>query len=305
MSNNDALPEISETYQPVGPPADFHVPDPIYAVDYEGLKYRLTRQLEQDREKLRHGGDYFRIADNQMGVDTIGLNFHVLPGKLARAREAVAKWPKIVKKLDDLRLTARMRSADSDGWYASNEKHHAFLLDLIKMLEAWLPVANAMNAAKSRLIKGRKPSLTPRQTEPRTLENTGSCSVCDRNIKIPGGVIYDHGFTLRWNSRQGKCPGVGYKPFEIAPDGAVEYLRRLRETEKNCQEKVDALRARDPNEEIKVTDTRTMKVSTRTVRMVLANMEGDLRSIQYDVKNFDKRVREWKTMPLPMARPVS
>lgn len=46
----------------------------------------------------------------------------------------------------------------------------------------------------------------------------GTCQVCGRLQKLPGGVLSKHGYTKQWGWFNGTCWGAGHKPFEQSKD---------------------------------------------------------------------------------------
>jgi len=70
-------------------------------------------------------------------------------------------------------------------------------------------------------------------TKTRTLDNTGTCPICERNIKLDkSGYIVDHGYKLthagQWLGwRMSSCYGTGYWPYERSREGVVDYLAKV------------------------------------------------------------------------------
>jgi hypothetical protein len=46
----------------------------------------------------------------------------------------------------------------------------------------------------------------------------GTCQICGRQQKLPGGRMAKHGYTTRWNFFQGVCTGADHLPFEQSID---------------------------------------------------------------------------------------
>lgn len=67
----------------------------------------------------------------------------------------------------------------------------------------------------------------------RTRDQTGSCPVCFKNVKLsPRNTIVLHGYTRPgYGQVEGNCPGVGKPPFEISSEGSSDYLRETLEPE--------------------------------------------------------------------------
>ena len=58
----------------------------------------------------------------------------------------------------------------------------------------------------------------------RDLTNTGTCPVCEGNFKRNGTGLVHHGFTRPGDGMiHGDCFAVGYLPWELSPQGAIDY----------------------------------------------------------------------------------
>ncbi len=103
------------------------------------------------------------------------------------------------------------------------------VIDAIKrVLNEWEEASALVKSAKGDVIKGRKPVAdSDRKTKIRTIENTGTCPCCGKNVKINGGKMVDHGFTLYYGWRNGNCFGVGRKPWEVSLQGRIDYITAL------------------------------------------------------------------------------
>lgn len=278
MTSSDSLPEVGlvendadELFQI----ASFPGHAAIYNPEYELVKDKLNRQFDRETgsDSTILGFEGWRTL-YRAGLDA-PMYVNGAPGWLKKLRTASGK-------LDQ------------------NGISHDFMLLVLALGEKWAKIAETFAAQKGRVVSGRRPSGQPPLTPPRTLENTGTCAVCGRNVKIPGGAIYDHGFTLRFGGRQDKCPGVGYPPIEVSPIGAQRYLEALRSIRVQRLAGVESLRRMDPNAFLDTVDGngRPRKV---IVRNALVNAESELRYLERDVATYEKIVREWKPRELPKA----
>jgi hypothetical protein len=181
------------------------------------------------------------------------------------------------------------------------EPNHWMVKAAREYLELVRPVIEKLVIIKGTVIKGRKPSTTPRLTPERTIENTGTCSVCGRNVKLSTeGRIVDHGYTIRYGFQSGNCFGVGFAPIEISDGGAVAYLDAL-ESHKASQEKA-LPKAVEAAEALALTqksfeDNREQ----RAVRNAPRSIETAIRHLGLDIEMFTKIVAEWDAKPLPDA----
>lgn len=103
---------------------------------------------------------------------------------------------------------------------------------------SWGYAADLLQQAKPLVKKGRKPADNPCLGKMRTLDNTGTCACCGRNVKLSAQRIVDHGYTIPWayGGRMGSCWGVHYLALEVSDEGLHAALRayegHLQRTEK-------------------------------------------------------------------------
>lgn len=105
-----------------------------------------------------------------------------------------------------------------------------------------LPLIEKLELLKPIIQKGRIPSESP----VRTLERTGTCGICGKNVKLdPNGNLWSHGYTLNrsWGMRTQNCFGTGYLPIEVSNESLKDYiqiLERYLESIPNLLSKADA-----------------------------------------------------------------
>lgn len=58
----------------------------------------------------------------------------------------------------------------------------------------------------------------------------GTCQLCGREQKLPGGRLSIHGYTVEWSMFIGTCPGTHGKPFEEAYDLIEAAIERAKAT---------------------------------------------------------------------------
>ena len=117
-------------------------------------------------------------------------------------------------------------------------------------LEFWAPYITASEllvSVKPLIVKGRKPAENPSLTA-RTIDHTGTCGCCQRNIKMTdGGRIWDHGYTIDGRGRGvgssykngNSCFGVGYEPIEISPRVWKDLLVRMEARIKDLPKRIE------------------------------------------------------------------
>lgn len=107
----------------------------------------------------------------------------------------------------------------------------------------------------------------------RKATHSGTCQLCGREQKLPGGRLSLHGYTTRWGFFSGVCPGSTWLPFEVSADRiaiAIEangqYIARLevKEAEALANPGPEVMR-RDYNQKGKPFVKKTLKLDgTRT-----------------------------------------
>lgn len=195
-----------------------------------------TEQVIRNREKaeamvetLRRAVESGVVWNAEFEVIKSGLNFavwrdteaYVWPAMLVQHVGEAFKFPGSPSSVHDIRSFSKKIEA-------GRSKGVAVPASVDEFLAFWVPVVALFDQAKPLIKKGRKPSDDPAKTPPRTLEHTGTCPVCDRNIKLgDSGRIVSHGYQIAWNSRHGDCFGVGHRPFEESAEGAIKFREQV------------------------------------------------------------------------------
>lgn len=250
----------------------------IYNVDYIELKYQASKRMELDQvavQKIYLDVDY----EDRNEVDgeiyyTIG--YSPVQGPSRKFINFVNAAP-----AGDVKTAAQ-----------------AFV-------KTWGPIAVKFKEIKQFVIKGRKPSDTPRKTPERTTENTGTCPICGQNVKLKDGAMVSHGYQVRWNEFVGNCFGVREQPIEVSDSGLRNYLAQvLIPTRDELVERVEAHEASelkgvpspwrrgrflDPGDE----------GYDRARHTHIERTKNDIKFIGRDIETFQKRVTEWKATKLP------
>lgn len=174
---------------------------PLYNVDFQRAKEMLNRAFDsafdaEVQDLFVFGGRYENLPEEVYKLTWGDWSVHRIPGLQKKVRAC---------KAEDPALTA-----------------------MVLLLNDWEGAATTLAAAKKDAIKGRKPSDTPRKTKIRTLDNTGTCPCCGRNVKLRyDSRMVDHGFNLRYGFRNGNCFGVGKLPWEVSPQGKIDFISAL------------------------------------------------------------------------------
>ncbi len=120
--------------------------------------------------------------------------------------------------------------------------------------------------------------------EARTRDNTGTCPVCFRNIKLEAGrgdlpVMVLHGYERpRYEGRTvGHCDGVAFPPFELSPAGTEKNVAVLGELIESMQ---------------RAAENATKKFDRERIVATIA-------SAQRELDAFRRLVTYWRKRPLP------
>jgi hypothetical protein len=144
-----------------------------------------------------------------------------------------------------------------------------------------------------------------------TRENSGTCPVCFRNIKLsprakngdkslPGMVL--HGYQRPGTGEvHGNCFGQDWPPFELSKDGTVAYLAAVEKTLGNLTMYLHGLK----NGEITSLTRRDIEVHPgdhdwgRVLADKIHDVERLINAYKLDQKRLRRAVETWKLAPLP------
>jgi hypothetical protein len=132
----------------------------------------------------------------------------------------------------------------------------------------------------------------------RTRDNTGTCPVCFRNVKLERGKIFFHGYKRPgYGWLVGGCFGSGKLPFELSPEGSKEFVSQMLEphlaqSEKQLQDLKTG----------KVTKfTRTRGTYNKMVEEITPenprwkqHLEGAIHSTEYDIRTTKSQIEQYK-----------
>ncbi len=167
------------------------------------------------------------------------------------------------------------------------ESNDPAITAMVNFLNSWDEAYHVLVDAKRDAIKGRRPVAdSERKTAPRTLENTGTCACCGRNVKLLHGRIVDHGFQLQFGMRRGNCFGVNYHPWEKSPDGKIDYAEAVRQAIKRIQEDLEYMQM-EPD------------ADARQAQRDMAIAESELRFARKTLALLEEEIRNWTAQPLP------
>lgn len=167
-----------------------------------------------------------------------------------------------------------------------------------------LPLMEAVEAAKPLVVKGRRPSTEVSDAERRTLENTGTCPVCGRNIKRnDDGTITSHGYRVEGHEHAGGCYGTGYQPWELSYEGAVNYREILNFSLSHAMQEYEHATT-EGYESVFCHRTRTWVSRgnngyTTALESKIRELTSRVRQLTSDVLYFNERIQNWKPADLP------
>lgn len=270
-----------------------------------------TEQVNQNREKALAAVEALRKAIESGVVwnsEFEDIKFR-LGGAVWRDTQAMI-WPAMRNGVDEAFKYPVSPSSVHDvrsfskKIEAGRAKGLAVAETVDQFLAFWVPVVALFDQAKPLIQKGRKPSDDPTKTPPRTLEHTGTCPVCGRNIKLDDrGRMVAHGYQIAWNSRHGDCFGVGYEPWEVSPVGAVKFVAQVRV---NLEVTEENLRKAKGGEFAEVYDERRKTFVKKGEDRFEVLLQARVREIEYEVRSlkglaerFDEKIAAWAPATLP------
>jgi hypothetical protein len=172
----------------------------------------------------------------------------------------------------------------------------------------WVPLAQQLLSLKATIVKGREPRTTPSIYE-RTLDHTGTCGICERNIKMRGKVLVGHGYTKPLGWRQNNdCFGTGYEPIETSPQVLLDYAENCRNYLTSLPAKIENLKKLSQEANALVTpenrnlmDTLNRDQRKRAIQLSreLTLCREALKQLPAEIEMFMERAKHWRAMPLP------
>lgn len=279
----------------------------IYNVDYKEVKDLLNRLIEG---RLRNIWAYWLDnggRGNSFRLDSYWKNpySNQLLGFIKCVDKDRLALKKVVGMDDEIKAVAEKTLKDLT--LVAETIHEQYALPLM--------------ALKDKIVMGRKPSTDPKKTPDRTLEHTGTCGICGKNVKIEGTGLYHHGFTLQWQSRNGSCFGRGYKPIEISSDVLVDYIAKVvRPYIKKETELLSFLQSgKRDGTIIEITShfrnapgtsrfpihlklAKGEPMFDQVVNENINHHESNIRMGEMELANREQQLREWAPRPLPDAK---
>ena len=251
----------------------------VFNRDYNEWKQLAGRAFEdavrtQIREPFFYCGKYQERTAEESAIDDAIGNLAQFPSK---------------------KLRKAIEAADNA---AASDLRTPMVTAVDQLITEWQPVADAIKAVKPNVVKGRRPSDSPTPSKARTIDNTGTCAVCGRNVKLRDGKIVAHGYQRRFHAHMGNCFGVGYDPIEVSTEGAEAYMASMVGYK-------DVLIARNTDEAIAAEversngSIRKRLGDERLAARIRANLERDIRNVTFEIERVAVTINEWAAKPLP------
>jgi len=162
----------------------------------------------------------------------------------------------------------------------------------------------------------------------RSLQGTGTCPCCFRNVKLVRGHMIRHGwevqgqrqigsYGLSWHS--GPCFGVGYEPFEVSAQGTKDFVAKsLRPALAGYEHFHAALVARPAKIVVRKSETEVEQIERDTTEkkydykagayvskydyFLAIQVEEAVQAVESTkrmIAELEARIHAWKLMPLP------
>jgi hypothetical protein len=148
----------------------------------------------------------------------------------------------------------------------------------------------------------------------------GNCQICERDQKLHNGQMVHHGYTRPGHGFiKGDCPGVAEVPYEVSCDLIKEHIVNLHLCLQNWGDYLGRLQAGEVTalyvEEGRGLGPRALvRLEAGTpeaekheyghtkwenaIRRAVAKAESDIRYAKFDIDHCEKRVADWKPMPI-------
>lgn len=255
------------------------------------LEERVDRQLSQEIRTALEAAGMDRSDTFQFTGDFCCTNYTNLKGRIDRTEKA-------------LRLAGYLPHVTTQ----------------IEALRALLPLCELVKEVKGMVVKGRKPSENP-SLNARTIENTGTCGCCGRNIKLSAaGRIVDHGYGIA-NRGYGfgagyktgaSCFGFHYEPIEVSPKvwedmkAAMETrLAKLPEILAGAKANFAAMAPAhrlNPLGPVLTKDQKDHNRSRQLAERAILDMTHELERLPYSIEEMTDKLAAWAPKPLPGTR---
>lgn len=152
----------------------------------------------------------------------------------------------------------------------------------------------------------------------RTLRHIGWCPVCERDVKVRDDRLVHHGYQRPgFGYIVGDCFGVGFRPYELSPEAAEQFLYRVvipqiqrLEQQLELLPEATVLKTRKYGGvgigRYEMVDVRKEEVDARRWQELLRSneksMRNDLQVYQGESERLDRLIADWSPKPLREVR---
>lgn len=186
-------------------------------------------------------------------------------------------------------------------------------------LAFWQPyiIASELLVGLKPLVqKGRKPNPEAEAARERSLENTGTCGCCNRNIKLTTSeLIWDHGFAILNRGygqgagyKTGKsCFGVNYQPIEVSKAVWVDMLAAWTKRVADLPSVISRLETRLAEMPKPVTKVVGMTMEEKDYAKCYQGVQQSIRECKSELNHLStaaipeitEKIANWAPRPLP------
>lgn len=160
-----------------------------------------------------------------------------------------------------------------------------------------LPLVEAMTELKNYIVKGRKPSTTPKKTVENPNKISMTCACCGRKIAITkSGRMVNHGFHRPgYGWIVGNCIGVASKPLEVSPEGLIWLATELQNRAVQLELKLaDIKRVGKVTIKDHYSAPKDFEVGTYRYNDEIKRIKRDIDSLKERVEQHRKEIEDWK-----------
>lgn len=249
-----------------------HATGQIRNVDYQDAKAAVSRAVEDAWKEVR-GPHFYNGRWERLPIEVRDLDNTVN-----------------VYGLHDV-LAAYKRLTRSTLNHAAVREMRAFVVEVH-------PLAEAVAALKTAIVKGRAPSTGPsKPVNPNKLVKT--CPCCFRQIAVVRGKMAHHGYQRPgYGSQTSSCPGIRFKPLEVSNEGLVWLIGSYRNELVACE---TALARRDQLDMILVRRgvgfaevTPASPNWAQELRIWQAKTESKIHGLKESLAYCERKLAEWK-----------
>jgi hypothetical protein len=150
------------------------------------------------------------------------------------------------------------------------------------------------------------------ETKTTTTRHIGNCQVCEADQKLHSGMLVLHGYQRPGDGyAHGRCPGVDAAPYEVSCELVKSYLLQVRASLVQAEAHIaflasDAVLVLSKEvyrgfglHEVEIKKSEAAAYAwDELLRTHKYNAENRVRMIKEDIKRLEKRIADWKPLPI-------